>query len=519
MRLLPDGSPSAGDFPPLSAIQAKLARLSLAEFVKKSWPILEPTDPLIWNWHLDAICDHVQALLEGRIPKNNLVITVPPGSMKSRIVSVCAPCWWWIHQPSWRAIFSSTNPRLTMRDSVNRRTLLTSSWYQESFHPTWRFAEDQNTKSLYKNTAQGWHAAVSANAAITGERANALFWDDPLDAALANSRTEREGVIYWYDNAFANRLSSEKGVRCGIMQRLHEEDLAGHVIKSGEYEELKIQQLFTAPTEKKPRVVTSIGWTDPRTQDRELMFPARFSVKGLTTEKRRLGTAGFSAQQQQEPSPAGGLLFKRDWWRVFKMPDGHEGMTNEQLRTALGIQRIGSGFDTALTEKTANDFSSNHVIAQTQNRFLVLDHRKEKLEFPAVQKWVVANGARWKPEGIPIEGGGSASGKAIVQGIRMDTTLPAIEVPNIAKEVRAARVSPTVEAGVVYLPEGAPWVDEFIESMAKFPRGAHDDDVDSFCITLEWLLYGTTDTGMLDFLEGEMAELQRKREAAKKGAA
>lgn len=454
---------------------------------------------------------HVQGLLEGRIPKRNLYLGVPPGSMKSRLVSVCTPAWWWLHHPEWRAIFASGNPRVTIRDSLYCRQLIESDWYQKTFAPDWKLAADQNAKGLYRNTKNGYRQAVSANAKVTGDRADALFWDDLLDAADAPSRAERERVLYWYDNAFANRLSDpdHTGIRCGIGQRLHEQDPGGHVMASGQYETLIIPQEFTAPTEKKPRHVTVLGWTDPRTHDGELMFPARFGPVFLAAEKVTLGTAGFAAQHNQMPEPAGGLLFKRDWWQLYTIPEGCE--TPEQLCQALGIQRIASGWDTALTEKTSADYTSNHVIGQAANRFYVLDHHQAKMEYPVVERDVIANAAKWKPAGVPIEGEGSHSGKAICQAVKSKTSIPVIEVPNIAKEVRAARISPTVEAGIVYLPSNAPWVEDFIASMAKFPRGTHDDDVDSFCITLDWLLFGQSSTGIIEYY----AQIAREAEASK----
>jgi predicted phage terminase large subunit-like protein len=502
VELLKDDA--GASLPPLSRIQSELAKRSLAEFVKKSWHVLEQSEPLQWGWHLDAICDHVQALLEGRIPKRKLLINVPPGSMKSRIVSVCAPAWYWINNPWWRAIFASANPRVTIRDSVYCRQLIESAWYQESFKPDWTFAADQNAKSLYYTTRGGLRMAVSVNAAITGDRAHALFWDDLLDAKDAQhvSRQKRESVNWWYDIAYANRLANPStGVICGICQRLHEDDPAGHVLKSGEYEHLNIPQLYEPPKPAKDappdapppaKPTTAIGWQDPREVPGALMFPARFSSRYLRSEKRRLGTSMFEAQHQQRPSPLGGKIFRKEWWRFYRKPQGWQTMPREELLRALGIERVATGWDTALTKDRANDYTSATTIGQGAARYLVLGHLLERMEFPVVERAIIQQWTRWGAHGVPIEGGGSASGKAVIQTLATKSRVPALEVANIAKEVRAARVSPTVEAGLVYLPEDEPWVEGFIASLAAFPKGEHDDDVDSFCIALDWLLFGKT---------------------------
>lgn len=501
MELVPDDA--GASLPPLSRIQSELARRSLAHFVQKSWPVLERTTVLLWNWHLTAICDHVQALLEGRIPQNKLLITVPPGSMKSRIVSVCATAWWWIKRPDWSGIFASANPRVTIRDSVYCRQLIDSTWYQESFSPAWAFAADQNMKSLYYTTEGGFRMAASANQAITGDRAKGLFWDDLLDAkdARAGTRERRETVNWWHDVAFANRLADPKtGTECGISQRLHEDDPAGHVLKSGGWDHLKIPQLFELPKRPAdapadwtppPPARTSLGWRDPRTKEGQLMFPERFDSKYLRGEKRRLGSAMFGAQHQQRAVPAGGLKFKTEWWKLYTRPKGWERMSSDELARALGIGRIATGWDTALTEKRENDYTSSTTIGEAPARFYVLDHTLERMEYPDVEKAIATKHGRWRSVAVPIEGGGSASGKAAVQALSKKTRVPVIEVENIAKEVRADLVSPTVESGIVYLPSDAEWTEGFIASLAAFPRGAHDDDVDSFCITLHWLLFGT----------------------------
>jgi predicted phage terminase large subunit-like protein len=496
--------PDAGTgLPPLPRIQSELARRSLAEFVKKSWHVLEKSTPLLWNWHLDAMCMHVQALLEGRIPRRKLLITVPPGSMKSRIVSVCAPAWWWLEHSWWRAIFASANPRVTIRDSVYCRQLIDSAWYQESFSPRWTFAPDQNAKSLYYTTEGGFRMAASASQAITGDRAHTLFWDDLLDAkdARTSTRERRESVNWWHDVAFSNRLADpEHGTECGISQRLHEDDPAGHVLKTGGWEHLNIPQIYEAPRPPKgspegtpppakPRTI--LGWQDPRSTEGQLMFPRRFTSRWLRGEKRILGTAMFEAQHQQRPNPLGGTVFKRAWWKFYRRPPNWRDLPVEALKELLGIDRVATGWDTALTEKRENDNTSSTTIGEGKGRFLILDHLNERMEFPEAKRRIITTHARWQTTAVPIEGGGSASGKAAVQSLHGETRVPAIEVENIAKEVRASLVAPTVEAGIVYIPEDAEWAEGFIASLAAFPRAAHDDDVDSFCITLHWLLYGT----------------------------
>ncbi len=196
--------------------------MSLAQFVREAWAIVEPSAPLVWNWHLGALTEHIAALLTGTLGRQNLLVTIPPGSGKSLVTSVCAPCWQWINRPEWSAIFASTTPVVTERDAVRRKLLLESAWYRQRFGIAWRLSETQNTKLVYGNTSGGTHVAVSTGSRIIGARADALFVDDPLDPADAHSESARQSVVMWWNLAFANRLKDlRRGTRLIIMQRLH----------------------------------------------------------------------------------------------------------------------------------------------------------------------------------------------------------------------------------------------------------------------------------------------------------
>lgn len=491
---------------PLSAIHAELARRSLSWFFRLSWAVLEPTDPLIWNWHIEAVCDHVQALLEGRIPQRNLLINVPPGSAKSRVVSVCTTPWMWLHQPAWRAIYGSGNPDVAIRDSMYARDLIESDWYQETFRPTWQLAGDQNAKGHYRNTATGERRALSTGAKVTGSRAHALFVDDALDAKEAHAKPARASALLWYRQAFSNRLSSpQSGTRCIIEQRLHAGDLSGYLLESQPemWDHLNIRQEYEVPTEIEPRRVTSIGWTDPRTTEGELMNPQRFPASVLAQERLILGSSGYAGQHQQRPTSAEGNIFKRDWFRYYKTPDTNGDL--KKLIEILGITRLVQGVDTALTEKKSSDFTADCTIGVAPNRFYVLDLYKKKSEFPEAKKAVVLYHAKWGANAVAIEGGGSASGKVTAQELRRETRVPIIEVPNIDKVVGANKIAPTVEAGCVYLPEDADWVADFVESLCTFPMANHDDDVDAFRIALDYAINGGGGMGMFEWMRMQAA--------------
>ncbi len=506
--------------PSRAAIQAQLARRSLAHFFRQAWPVIEPGTPLIWNWHLQAICDHTQALLEGWIPSRNLAITVPPGSSKSTIVSVCTTPWMWLHHPEWRGIYTSANPRNVVRDSTKARDIIRSEWYQTTFHPSWRMVRDQDTKTLYKNDAAGFRQGVGMSGRVTGDRANGLFMDDMLDAREGESKSAREEFPNFYDRGFRNRVSDmQTSTRCMIAQRLHEADPIGHLLKSPEWELLVIRQEYELERENPKdansplihRRATSIGWTDPRRDVGELMDPVRFPATELAKEKFILGTRGYAAQHQQRPAPADGTILQRSWFRWYQTPRDAQGdmLPPLQRLKQLGIHRVVQGIDTALSEKATADYTANCTAGESQSRIYILDLFKDKIGAPATKGMIVSMQAKWGANASVIEGGSSASGKAAAQTVKLDTTLPVIELPVMGdKVVGMNAIAPTVEAGLVYLPEDQPWAHELIESLLAFPVGEHDDDCDAFRIALWYLKFGGGGFGLLE-------HMRRQAEAAK----
>jgi predicted phage terminase large subunit-like protein len=466
------------------AVNAELARRSLAEFVQQAWPIVEPSTDLIWNWHIDVVCERVQALMENRLGKRNLIINIPPGSLKSTILSVCLPAWMWIRTPSWRGLFASGNESIALRDSMKCRYILDSDWYKRLFRPEWKFAADQNAKGHYVNTAQGFRHAISAGSRITGDRADDMFVDDPNDAAAG--KADRDAINAWWDDAAYNRLNDlNAGHRCIIQQRLHEEDLTGHILATDpeDWERLVIRQEFE-PGDEQP-------W-DPRTWEGDLFFPARFPAEVVAAEKRIKGSAGYAGQHQQRPTAKEGEIFRRGYVKTFR---GVPKFT----RTLLSA-------DTAFKEKEESDYSVILAAGQCEEEghagIYLLDRWKDQAGYPVLKAKARTMGDRWHPEVFLIED--KASGQSLIQELTNDTLLPVRPVKADTDKVsRANACTPTWEASVIYVPEGAEWVDDFLENLYGFPKKAHDDDVDAFTQLVRYIVLGMTAQGFLGWLAGK----------------
>jgi predicted phage terminase large subunit-like protein len=505
------------DLIPYEAVKAEMARRRLSEFVRQAWPIIEPSTPLVWNWHLDVICDHVQALVEGRLVRDgrvmrNLIINVPPGSMKSTILSVCLPPWIWLQNPgeghdmgpAWRGVFASGNGEVAIRDSIKCRDILDSAWYRRAFAPKWSFTRDQNAKGHYKNSNTGFRRAISAGSKITGSRSHAIIVDDPNDAAEAYSKPARDAIINWWDNAAANRLANmSTGVRCIIQQRLHEEDLTGHILATDpeEWEVLIIREEYEHPKPTDPDCrPTSLGWTDPRTVEGELFFPARFPLKVLESEKRRLGSAGYAGQHQQRPTPAAGLIFLKGFVRTFVLAETQRKMAERDNKgqPVWKYKRIILSGDTAFKEKEENDFSVVLAVGERAEGYDLLDRWKDKAGYPELKLRVKALNAQWRPQAFLIED--KASGQSLLQELRLESSIPIVPIKvDTDKVSRAHAVVPTWEAGNVFVDPSLPWVADFLDNMYGFPKMAHDDDVDAFTQALNYLHHGFEGQGVVDY--------------------
>ena len=472
--------------PTLAEIRAEMARRHLRDFVKYAWPILEPETPLVWSWHVEAICDHLEAVSAGEIKR--LLINVPPGHAKSLLVSVFWPAWVWTRRPSWRALFASYKAELAIRDSVRCRSVIQSDWYQTAFRPEWKLSGDQNVKSYFQNSATGARQSIGVGGGATGFRGDAVVVDDPLKADEWPSPDELEKVISWWDFQMSSRLNDmSKGVRVVIMQRLHERDLSGYLLERGGYEHLCL------PSEYDPgrSCVTSIGFRDPRTERGELLFPARFDASVIAEAKRDLGPYGYSGQHDQSPTPAGGSIVREGWLRYW-YPDDMTPPMPVVVMTKDGAREVPQAplprrFDTriqswdlAFKGSASSDFVAGHVWAREGARFYLLDRTHARLDFPATLGAIRDMSAR-HPVALEKLVEDKANGPALIATLRDEIPGLIPVSPDGGKEARLHSVAPLFAAGNVWLPHPAvcPWVSEVVAELVRFPRAPHDDDVDA----------------------------------------
>lgn len=466
---------------------------SLAEFVKGAWPILEPTTELCWNWHIDAICDHLEAVTNGDIKK--LMINVPPGHMKSLLVAVFWPAWVWLRNPAWRVLFTTYADELSKRDSMNCRDIIESQWYRETFKVDWELSKDRNTKSFFSNTKRGARMALSVEGKATGFRGDAVVFDDPMNVENEPSKEALEKITNWWDQRMTSRLNDmDNGVFVGIMQRIHEGDLSGHLInKDGEkWEHLCLQSEF----EPENVCETSI-FKDPRKKRGELLFKGKFPRKVIEQAKIDLGPQ-FEAQHQQRPSAVGGQVFEMKWWRFWYHPDlpppapvvsTIDGVRYEHMQVPLPkINMQCQSWDLSFKKTSSSDFVCGQVWGTSFDGYYLLDQVHGRMSFTETVEEFEAMSEKW-PYADDKFVEDKANGPALID--MLSDKISGIEAinPEGGKEARAHAATVPIKRGQVYLPHPlmCPWVNSLLSETRSFPKGKHDDQVDALTQALNKL--------------------------------
>lgn len=478
-----------------------LQPLSLADFMRHFWPVLEPNTPLAWGMPLDAMCLHLEAA-QARLIRR-LIINVPPGTSKSTLCNIFFPAWVWAEKnPSERFLTVAFTEELSMRDSTSMRRLIESDEFRSRYGEKVRLMRDQNAKGYYDTTKRG-RRLVKPMQNATGARAGILIVDDPNNATEIDSRTKRKAVTRAYDESLSSRASDPKTyVEIVVQQRLHEEDLTGHLIKSGGG-----WCVLRLPEEYDPdqKTVThlddgSVFWEDPRTERGELLHPTFRDRPVVDKLKKTMGTFAAAGQLQQQPVPAGGGIVKSWWWRyhapadlIASLPPIVAKVVREDgsvYELPVPVVPTPESFDLMLTsgDMSFKDTSkSDFVVIQAHglkgaNRFL-LDQVRGRLSFVRTLEAYV-DFTKKHPD-IDLHLIEEAANGSAVMSVLHDSIPGLVGVnPDRSKEARVNAASPAIEAGNWYLPHpslpGCAWVaSEYLPEWAFFPNGANDDQIDA----------------------------------------
>lgn len=501
---------------------------SLAEFIRQAWHVIEPGSEYIHGWHVDFVCEHLEAItygveIDGR-PYNRLLANVPPGTMKSLILNVFWPSWEWGPQnlPHMRYVCAAHKvENLSARDSRRMRQLITSDWYQKRWGDRVSLAKDQNEKLNFHNNVGGFRIATAITS-LTGIRGDRVLIDDPHSVDSASSEAQRETEVTTFLEAIPTRLNDPiKSAIVVIMQRLHEEDVSGVILdKKLGYDHICLPMRY----DPLRHCITALGIEDPRREDGELLFPARFPEDVVDRDERAMGPYAAAGQFQQQPTPRGGGVIKVDWWQPWE----HDSYPPMDL--------IVASLDTAYTTKQENDpsaltvwgvFTSDTSVAQATRvagregltgvervyvegapRVMLMGAWTERLELPDLVHKVAESCRRLHVDKLLIES--KASGISVSQELRRlygheDWAVQLINPGAMDKLARLYSVQHLFSEGMIYAPDRQ-WADKVIRQCEVFPKGKHDDLVDTTSQALRHL----RELGLLTRSAERMADLSEQ---------
>jgi predicted phage terminase large subunit-like protein len=463
---------------------------SFRHFLKGCFQIVSPLAVYEHNWHIDAMSEYITACVNKDITR--LIINIPPRSLKSITCSIALPAWVLGRDPREQIIVSSYARSLSNKLSQDTRNVMQSKWYQEIF-PNTIIAKDQNEKSKFMTTLRGHRMAVSVGSAVTGEGGNILIIDDPTNPMQALSDAERTRANEWFSGTFYPRLNDKRpkgGVIILIMQRLHQNDLTGYLIEQEGFEHL----CLPAVNDKKKTI--SIGKFEKEWQVDELLNPTLLSNDALTELKRQLGVYNFAGQYLQKPSPPGGGIFKKEWWKLWsgdKPPKCH-----------FLIQV----YDTAFGEKETNDYTARtswgiFTDDNDVDNIILLERFKQRVPYHELLAEAKKSFHEFKPNLVLIEA--KASGQSLIQDFKR-LKLPVRDLQRGKhnggdKIARAHNVSAVLQREIVWVPtvkigyddndepilRPKRWAQEVIDECAMFPNVTHDDIVDTVIDAMQFL--------------------------------
>lgn len=443
------------------------------------------------NWHHRFLCSILQKIHRGQL--GNTVINIAPGSSKSQLLARLFPVWCFSKNPHNRFLLTSYSDDLVQGHSVAIKDIIGSRQFQQ-LYPGYSFKQDSNKKAQWilqhNNSNVGQFSAFSIKGSLTGRRAGymedgftgCIIIDDPIKPIDALSKAKRQQCNNLIYNTLGSRKAKSTTPIVMIMQRLHDDDVTGFIKRqpaSDNWNFFSIPALIDQATfQMFPQEIKSLAGDYLKDDLQKYGQASYWQFKEPRQALHILegnDPSTFMAQYQQNPSPQGGVLIMKDWFRNYDVLP--QKLTNFRITA-----------DTAVSAKQTADNSVLILTAQSCGNMYVLDVLKGKWQMPQLQTNTIDFMASYRRKypntlfkGLFIEA--KASGQSLLQTLRQNTKLPVIDIqPKGDKVLRVQQVLPYMQGGRVYLPRQASWKADFLDELARFSptmSHKHDDQVDA----------------------------------------
>ena len=473
---------------------------SLRGYIERAWHVIEPAREFSPNWSIDAMCDHLEAVSRGQIKR--LLINVPPGTMKSLTTEVLWPSWEWGPQnrPSLKYVSFSYSVDLTTRDNRKTRQLIASRWYQELWGDRFQIASDQDAKTKFETTALGFKLATSVGGVGTGERGDRVIVDDPHNVKDGESLAKRASTLQWFTETLPTRVNDPIHTPIVvIMQRVHDQDVSGlilaqelgyeHLMLPMEYEPERACYSTVKPSYMKseltkvkynsdekcykpdPEGETERYLVDPRTEENELLWPARVDRVTVERDKKVMGSYAVAGQLQQRPVPRGGGMFSREWFEIV-----------DSIPSDAFIVKRARGWDLAASTTSTSPYTAGVKISKTRDGTYYIEHAIRIRESAGKVENCIKNTSSQDPRNclisIPQDPGQAGKAQKLYYAKLLAGYNVRFSPESGSKEMRAEALSAQAEAGNVKIVRGD-WNKEFLDELCLFPRSTYKDQVDA----------------------------------------
>ncbi|WP_428334156.1 phage terminase large subunit [Novosphingobium sp.] len=449
----------------------RLAQVNVYAFVRLAFLILHPGTQFKNAPHVDAICFALQRIALGECKR--LIITVPPRYLKSVTVAVAFCAWWLGHNPNHKIMVANYSQTIAAKHGRMFRALVRSAQFKRIF-PAFQIGAIDTVAEM-ETSVGGGRKTASLDGSTTGFGANVLIIDDLMKPADARSPTIRENAKNFFDETLFSRLEDkENGIIIAIQQRLHEDDIINHLLQKAAFEHLNLPAIAV----DRQSLPLNLGNTFERYPG-DALAPEIESLETLANIRAMMGDPAFSAQYQQDPTPPGGNRIRWEWFPTYNEPLPRQ-------RYEYVVQSI----DTAHSDTEGSDYSVCLTLALKKGKWHLLDVYRRHRKYFLLKREMLGLFERWAPDKVLIEEAGV--GWSLVDDMREAVGSGKrgriiTYVPTLDKETRVEVQCVKLEDGLVWLPEMAPWRDDFRKEILGFPNAAHDDQVDALTQFLEWL--------------------------------
>lgn len=443
-------------------------------FIQRCFYALNPQAQFLPSWFIELIAAKLMDCIAGRIRR--LIINVPPRHLKSLCASIAFPAFCLGHDPTARIMCVSYGQELSEKLARDTRIVMTSPWYRWLF-PGTRLSPVRHAVQEFVTTMQGYRFATSIGGVVTGRGADIIIIDDPLKPEEAISGPGLKRVNDYFDHTLYSRLD-DKATGCIIiiMQRLHLDDLVGHVLEREPWEVVSPPAI--AEVDEAFEIETPFGTRRFCRKPGDLLHPEREPQHVLDTTRQTLGLYSFAGQYQQSPVPFGGGMIKTEWLRYYEL---------HQLPSRY--EKIIQSWDTASKVGEINDYSVCTTWGVWNKDIYLLDVFRKRLNYPDLKRAVRELQERFRSDIVLIED--RSSGTQLIQEFRTEG-LYAVKAcePEGEKKMRLYTQTAMIENGFVHLPKDAHWLAEYVQELTSFPQGKYDDQVDSTSQALNWIKGG-----------------------------